>query len=91
LCELLQKSIATVSEHIKDIFELGELNEDAIVRNFRTTATDGKMYDVNHYNLDVIISVGYRVKSQRGTQFRIRAIKRLKENYMSQPPFIPAA
>ncbi|NLK55950.1 MAG: virulence RhuM family protein [Bacteroidales bacterium] len=60
-----------MSLHIKNIFEEGELQEDSVCRNFRTTATDGKNYEVKHYNLDVIISVGYRVKSLRGTQFRI--------------------
>jgi hypothetical protein len=79
LCELFQKSKATISEHIKNVFDEGELNENSVVRNFRTTATDGKSYDVNYYNLDVIISVGYRVKSQQGTQFRIWATQRLKE------------
>jgi len=73
LCDLFQKSKATISEHIKNVFDEGELNENSVVRNFRTTATDGKTYDVNYYNLDVIISVGYRVKSQQGTQFRIWA------------------
>ncbi|MGB3130839.1 MAG: virulence RhuM family protein [Saprospiraceae bacterium] len=79
LCELFQKSKATVSEHIKNIFKEGELIENAVVRNFRTTALDGKNYDTNFYNLDVVISVGYRVKSQKGTQFRIWATQRLKE------------
>jgi hypothetical protein len=79
LCELFQKSKATISEHIKNVFDEGELNENSVVRNFRTTANDGKSYDVNYYNLDVIISVGYRVKSQQGTQFRIWATQRLKE------------
>jgi len=60
LCELFQKSKATISEHIKNVFEEGELNENSVVRNFRTTATDGKNYDTNYYNLDVIISVGYQ-------------------------------
>lgn len=69
LCDLFQKSKSTVSEHIKNIFEEGELVEEAVVRNFRTTATDGKNYDVKFYNLDVIISVGYRVKSLQGTKF----------------------
>ncbi len=77
--ELFQKSKATISEHIKNVFEEGELNESAVVRNFRTTALDGKNYDTKHYNLDVVISVGYRVKSQQGTQFRIWATQRLKE------------
>jgi len=61
------------------VFEEKELNESSVVRNFRTTATDGKNYDTNYYNLDVIISVGYRVKSPQGTQFRIWATQRLKE------------
>ena len=79
LCEVFQKSKATISEHIKNIFEEGELNPDSVVRNFRTTAIDGKTYDTNYYSLDVIISVGYRVKSPQGTQFRIWATQRLKE------------
>ena len=79
LCELFQKSKATISEHIKNVFEEGELSESSVVRNFRTTAADGKNYDTNFYNLDVIISVGYRVKSHQGTQFRIWATQRLKE------------
>lgn len=79
LCELFQKSKATISEHIKNVFEEGELIESSVVRNFRTTASDGKNYETNFYNLDIIISVGYRVKSQQGTQFRIWATQRLKE------------
>ncbi|MDR2569554.1 MAG: virulence RhuM family protein, partial [Oscillospiraceae bacterium] len=67
---LFQSSKANVSEHIKHIFEEGELNEDSVVRKFRTTAADGKNYNTNHYNLNVIIAVGYRVKSSLGTQFR---------------------
>ena len=76
---LFQSSKSNVSEHIKHIFEEGELREESVVRNFRTTARDGKSYKVKHYNLDVIISVGYRVKSLRGTQFRIWATERLRE------------
>ena len=76
---LFDKAKSTISEHIKHIFEEGELDENSVVRNFRTTAADGKNYEVNHYNLDVIISVGYRVKSLRGTQFRQWATKRLNE------------
>ncbi len=79
LCELFNKSKATISEHIKHIFEERELVEDSVVRKFRTTAQDGKLYNTNFYNLDVIISVGYRVKSRQGTQFRIWATQRLKE------------
>jgi hypothetical protein len=85
LCELFQKSKATISEHIKNVFEEGELDEKVVVRKFRTTTPHGAMADktqtieVNGYNLDVIISVGYRVKSVQGTQFRIWATQRLKE------------
>jgi len=85
LCELFQKSKSTISEHIKHIFEEGELDEKVVVRNFRTTTQHGAMInktqqvEVNTYNLDVIISVGYRVKSQQGTQFRIWATQQLKE------------
>ena len=76
---LFGKSKATISEHIKNVFDEGELDKDSVVRNFRTTASDGKSYATNFYSLDVIISVGYRVKSAQGTQFRIWATQRLKE------------
>jgi len=76
---LFGKSKATISEHIKNVFAEGELDKNAVVRNFRTTASDGKNYATNFYNLDVIISVGYRVKSLQGTQFRIWATKRIHE------------
>lgn len=79
MVELFQSSKANISEHITHIFDEGELDENSVVRNFRTTAEDGKNYNVKHYNLDVIISVGYRVKSLRGTQFRIWATQVLKE------------
>ena len=79
LCELYQSSKANVSGHIKNIFEEGELEEDAVVRKIRTTAADGKSYVVNHYNLDLIISLGYRIKSSIATQFRRWATERLKE------------
>jgi hypothetical protein len=77
--ELFGRSKSTVSEHISNVFKEGELDENQVVRKFRTTADDGKDYEVSYYNLDVIISVGYRIKSQRGTQFRIWATKTLKE------------
>jgi len=77
--ELFDRSKSTVSEHISNVFKEGELDEIQVVRKFRTTADDGKDYEVSFYNLDVIISVGYRIKSQRGTQFRIWATKTLKE------------
>jgi len=79
MCDLFEKDKRTVSEHIRNVFKEGELQEDSVVRNFRTTATDGKSYQVVHYNLDVVISVGYRVRSHRGTQFRIWATQRLRE------------
>jgi len=79
MAELFQKDVRTVNEHIQNIFEEGELQADSVIRKFRITAADGKSYDTAHYNLDVIISVGYRVKSLRGTQFRIWATQRLRE------------
>lgn len=80
MTELFQRNKRTVSEHIRNVFREGELDEKAVVRNFRTTADDGKSYQTNFYNLDVIISVGYRVKSRRGTQFRIWATSVLKDH-----------
>lgn len=77
--ELFGKAKATISEHISNVFKEGELEENSVVRKFRTTADDGKEYTTSFYNLDVIISVGYRVKSQQGTQFRIWATKTLRE------------
>ena len=79
MVELFQSSKANISEHIKNVFSEGELIEDSVVRDFRTTAADGKNYNIKHYNLDVIIAVGYRVKSVRGTQFRVWATERLRE------------
>jgi hypothetical protein len=79
LCELFQKTKSTISEHLTNIFDEGELDPGSVVRNFRTTATDGKSYETNYYNLDVIISVGYRVKSLQGTKFRQWATARLRE------------
>jgi len=76
---LFDKGIPTINEHIKNIFKEGELKENSVIRKFRITASDAKSYKANFYNLDVIISVGYRVKSLRGTQFRIWATQRLKE------------
>ena len=79
LCDLYQTSKSNISEHIKHIFEEGELEEAAVVRKFRTTAADGKNYQVMHYNLDMIIAIGYRVRTPVGTQFRQWATTRLKE------------
>ena len=83
IAELFQRDKSTVSRHIKKIFTEGELNRGSVVAKFATTASDGKNYQVDYYNLDVIISVGYRVKSLRGTQFRIWATNILKE-YMQK-------
>ena len=79
LCELYQTSKSNISEHIKHIFEEGELEENSVVRKFRTTASDGKKYNTIHYNLDMIISLGYRVKSKIATNFRRWVTERLKE------------
>ena len=79
LVTLYQSSKANVSEHIKHIFGEGELEEKATVRKFRTTATDGKSYNTAFYNLDLIIYLGYRIKSHIATKFRIWATQRLKE------------
>lgn len=79
MAELFQKDVRTINEHIQNVFEEGELPPDSVIRKFRITAADGKSYETQHYNLDVIIAVGYRVKSHRGTQFRIWATQRLRE------------
>lgn len=83
MAQLFQRDKSTISRHIKNIFEEGEYVSDSVVAKFATTAIDGKTYQVEYYNLDVIISVGYRVKSLRGTQFRIWAMQILKE-YMQK-------
>jgi len=79
MVELFQTTKQNVSLHIRNIFKEGELDEISVVKDYLTTASDGKQYSTNYYNLDVVISVGYRVKSHRGTQFRIWATKQLKE------------
>ena len=83
MAELFQRDKSTISRHLKNIFEEGELDKNSVVAKNATTASDGKTYQVDYYNLDVIISVGYRVKSLRGTQFRIWATNILKE-YMKK-------
>ena len=79
MCELYQTSKSNLSEHIKHIFEEGELDKNSVVRKFRTTAADGKEYEVSHYNLDMIIALGYRIRSLIATRFRQWATERLKE------------
>jgi prophage maintenance system killer protein len=76
---LFQRNKSTISRHLKNIFESGELDENSVVAFFATTASDGKIYNVQYYNLDAIISVGYRVNSKRGIQFRQWANKVIKE------------
>ena len=79
MAELFQTSKQNVAKHLKRIFEQGELQEESVVNYWLTTAADGKNYSVAYYNLDAIISVGYRVNSIRGTQFRIWATQQLSE------------
>jgi hypothetical protein len=76
---LFQKDVRTINEHIQNIFAEGELAAESVIRNYRITAADGKSYDTQHYSLEMILAVGYRVKSSRGTQFRQWATARLAE------------
>lgn len=80
MASLFHRDIKTIGKHINNVFSEGELEQSSVVAKFATTADDGKTYQVEHYNLDVIISVGYRVNSKRGTQFRQWATQRLKEH-----------
>src|SRR5690606_36062322 len=79
MAELFQTTKQNIGQHLKNIFEDGELSEESVVKIFFTTAADGKQYRTNHYNLDAIISVGYRVKSTVATRFRIWATNLLRE------------
>ena len=83
MAELFQKDVRTINEYIKNIFAEGELVPESVIRKFRITASDGKNYDTTHYNLDVIISAGYRIKSLRGTQFRIWATNILRQHLVA--------
>ena len=83
LVKLYNSSKSNISEHIKHIFEEGELDENSVVRKFRTTASDGKKYNINYYNLDMIVAIGFRVRSNIGTNFRKWANERLTE-YMTK-------
>ena len=83
MAELFQRDRSVIGKHVRNIFKEGELKKESVWAKFAYTAADGKVYDVDYYNLDVIISVGYRVKSRRGTQFRIWASGVLKE-YMKK-------
>ncbi len=79
ICELFGKAKSTICEHISAIFEDGELDRDSVVRNYRTTASDGKNYSVDYYNLDMIIAIGFKARSSTGTKFRVWANEKLKE------------
>jgi len=79
MAELFQRERSVITKHIRNLFEEGELAENSVCANYAQTAADGKTYQTVYYNLEVIISVGYRVKSHRGTQFRIWATQRLRE------------
>lgn len=79
MAELFEVKVNTINYHLKEIFNIGELEEDSVIRNFRITANDGKQYNTKFYNLDAIISVGFRVNSIRATQFRQWAVKVLKD------------
>lgn len=79
IAELFQRDVRTINGHLKNIFEEGELDSTSVIRSFRITAADGKHYETQHYRLEAILAVGYRVKSQRGTQFRQWATARLSE------------
>jgi hypothetical protein len=79
MAELFNVTVKTISEHLQNIFITSELIKDSVIRNFRTTAADGKNYDTQFYNLDAIIAVGYRVNSKEATRFRIWATKTLRE------------
>ena len=79
ISKLYNKSKSTISEHIKNIIEEQELDKNAVVRDFRTTAKDGKSYNTNYYNLEMIIAIGFRVKSNQGTKFRVWANEKLKD------------
>src|SRR3989338_5106289 len=79
MAKLFEVDIRTINEHLQNIFNSHELNSNSVIRKFRNTGSDGKSYEVQFYNLDAIISLGYRVNSQRATQFRIWATKILKQ------------
>ena len=79
MAQLFEVDIRTINHHLKNIFESGELKENSVIQYYRITASDGKTYQVKYYNLDAIISVGYRVNSKKATAFRIWATKHLKE------------
>lgn len=82
IADLFERDKSVISRHLKNILKDNELDKDSVVAFFATTALDGKTYQVEHFNLDAILSVGYRVNSKRGTQFRVWANKVLKDYIM---------
>lgn len=82
IADLFERDKSVISRHIKNIFNSAELKHNSVVAKFATTALDGKVYQVDYYNLDMIISVGYRVNSKRGTQFRIWATQKLRDYFV---------
>lgn len=91
MAELFQRDRSVIGKHVRNIFKEGELDKNLVWAKFAYTASDGKDYNVDYYNLDVIISVGYRVKSLRGTQFRIWATDILKEYIKKVLPWMTIA
>jgi prophage maintenance system killer protein len=83
MAELFERDKSVISRHVRNVFAQGELDRDSVVASFATTANDGKVYQVEHFNLDAVLSVGYRVNSRRGTQFRIWATSVLREHMLS--------
>jgi hypothetical protein len=79
MADLFDVDVRTISDHLQAIFQTGELSQESVIRKFRITAADGKQYLTNLYNLDAIISDGYRVNSEQATQFRIWATQTLRE------------
>jgi len=82
IASLFERDKSVISRHLKNIFKDNELDKNSVVAFFATTASDGKSYNIEHFNLDAILSVGYRVNSKRGTQFRVWASRVLKEYLM---------
>ncbi|HLC94160.1 MAG TPA: RhuM family protein [Patescibacteria group bacterium] len=79
MAELFEVTTSAINQHLKNIFETGELDNESVIKKFLITADDGKTYETKHYNLDVIIALGYRVNSKRATQFRVWATARLRD------------
>jgi len=90
ISKLYNKDKSVISRHFKNIFESEELIRNSVVAFFATTANDGKTYNVEYFNLDAILSVGYRVNSKQGTQFRQWATQRLRDYLITEPNYFPA-